>query len=519
VPILPLDDPSLARLLTVASLVNDASVEVGPDGLRLHGDPTETALLVTAVHAGLDPSALARAWPRRREIPFDPQIRLMATFHQAPDGQAVLCVKGAPGVIVERSNRCETAGGAVALTDGDRARLLDANRALADAGFRVLAVAWRPGGAPRADEIADLTFLGLIGLEDPLRSGVKEAIARCRTAGIRTIMLTGDQRMTAEAIGRQLGLPADAIRSRVSPEEKLALVEALQAQGEVVAMTGDGVNDAPALAHADIGIAMGRAGTDVARDAADLVLTDDNFATIVRAVEEGRVIHDNLRKVIHFLFSCNLSEIATIFVAIVAGFPTPLLPLQILWVNLVTDTLPALALVRDPAEPDVMRRRPRDPDEALVTWRFARRTLAEGMLLAAGVLTAYFWAVWLEGPRAKATTLAFVAVVLIHPFQAMHCRSDRLRWWRLPPNWLHWAALATLLGLQWLAVSWTALGGLLGTVSLTLTDWIVVAIAVLWPAIVMEAVKGWGPEAALGRSHPISRSPIPRRPDQIPRNR
>jgi P-type Ca2+ transporter type 2C len=328
-----------------------------------------------------------------------------------------------------------------------------------------------------------------VALADPVRPEAPEAIARCQHAGIRTIMLTGDQRHTAEAVGRDLGLPPDAIHSRVSPEGKLRLVQALQRQGEIVAMTGDGVNDAPALARGDIGVAMGRQGTDVARDAADLVLTDDNFATIVRAVEEGRIIYANLRKVIHFLFSCNVSEIIAIFAAILGGLPSPLLPLQILWVNLVRDILRAMALVRDPAEPDVMARPPRDPREALVSWAFGRRMLAEGALLAAGVLSAYGWAVWWEGPGPRASTMAFVAVVVIHPLQAMNCRSDRLGWWRLPTNRIVWLSLAALVGLQWLAVSWPPLTGLLSTAPLAAGDWGVIILATLWPVIVMEVAK------------------------------
>ncbi len=507
----PAVDPQLRLLLTVSVLVNDASAVQGPEGLDLHGDPTEAALLVAALKAGLDPAEIKRTWPRRSEIPFDPARRMMATFHvRAEDGSGVfpdgppgtagppprgvprlvLLVKGAPGVVLDLSRWRQTATGAVDLDEQDRERLREDNRALASQGLRVLAVAWRPLDSIEAARVGDLTFLGLVGLEDPVRAGIKEAIAACAQAGIRTIMLTGDQQSTALAVGRELGLGPEAIRSRVSPEGKLALIEELQGRGQVVAMTGDGVNDAPALARADIGVAMGRHGTDVAREAANLVLTDDNFTTIVRAVEEGRVIYANLRKVIHFLFSCNLSEILTIFVAILLGLPTPLLPLQILWVNLVTDILPAMALVRDPAEPDVMRRPPRDPSEALVTWRFGGRMLAEGALLAAGVLSAFLWVVWHEGPGSRATTIAFMALVLIHPFQAMHCRSDRLGWWRLPSNPFIWISLAGLVGLQWLSVSAPPLARLLATVPLTARDWGVLAAGVLWPVVLLEILKG-----------------------------
>jgi Ca2+-transporting ATPase len=412
----------------------------------------------------------------------------MATYHEAEDGR-LLCVKGAPAAVLAASIQYDTRAGLAALTDETRAALLEGNRALARHGLRVLAIAWRPGDWPAGDVIVGLTFLGFVGLEDPVRIGVREAIASNATAGIRTIMLTGDQRLTAEAVGRQLGLAPESIRSRVSPQDKLDLIAALQAEGEIVAMTGDGVNDAPALARADIGVAMGRQGTDIAREAADIVLTDDNFATIARAVQEGRVIYANLRKVIHFLFTCNLSEILAIFVAILLGFPAPLLPLQILWVNLVTDILPAMALIRDPAEPDVMRRPPRGRQNALVTWRLGRRMLAEGALLSAGVLGAYLWTVWEDGPGPRATTIAFVALVLIHPLQAMYCRSEQVGWWRLPPNRLSWAALAALGAVQWAAVSWTPLARLLGTVSLSAGDWGLVTLWILCPVLLLEALK------------------------------
>jgi Ca2+-transporting ATPase len=428
---------------------------------------------------------------------------MMATFHVSSEHRPVLLVKGAPaGVVLDLSAHRETRAGRVTLDEQSRERIREGNRTLASEGLRVLAVAWRRVDSIDDARIEDLIFLGLVGLADPVRAGVKQAIAQCAEAGVRTIMLTGDQAPTALAVGRTLGLDADAIRSRVTPEGKLALIEKLQAEGHVVAMTGDGVNDAPALARADIGIAMGRHGTDVARDAADLVLTDDDFSTIVQAVEEGGVIYANLRKVIHFLFTCNLSEILTIFVGIMLGLPSPLVPLQILWVNLVTDILPALALIRDPAEPDIMRRPPRDPSEALVTWRFGRRMLAEGAWLAAGVLSAYLWVIWQAGAGPRATTMAFMALVLIHPFQAMNCRSERLGWWRLPSNPLIWVALVTLVGLQWVSISLPPLARLLGTVPLATADWLVLAIGVLWPVVGMEIVKGWGDWKSLWRVRP-----------------
>jgi Ca2+-transporting ATPase len=518
----PLADPHLTLLLTAGALCNDAGLRAAPDGLHLHGDPTEAALLVAAVKAGLDPAELARAWPRRREIPFDPASRLMATFHVMPGhvmpgAGAVLLVKGAPGVILERATHHHTPAGPVALAAEDRARLLEDNRAMAGEGLRVLAFAWRRVEAIEDAPVADLTFLGFAGFVDPVRPDVADAIAACREAGIRTIMLTGDQQLTALTVGRQLGLPPDAIRSRVSPEGKLEMVAELQRGGEIVAMTGDGVNDAPALVRADIGVAMGRHGTDVARESADLVLTDDNFATIVLAVKEGRVIYANLRKVIRFLFSCNLSEILTIFVAILLGYPTPLVPLQILWVNLVTDILPATALIRDPADDDIMGRPPRDPAEALVTWRSGVRILGEGALLAAGVLSTYFWTVWREGPGTSAGTMAFTALVLIHPFQAMSCRSERLNWWQLRPNpWVPLSLLA-LFALQWLAIEWGPLARLLGTRPLTGASWLILVAGVLWPVALLEAVKAWGRFTTLRPADPTAATQDEPRAARTPR--
>ena len=495
----PAGRAEVVRLLTVGALVNDATIERDGNRYRLHGDPTETALLEAAVAAGLDPARLAGEWRRRHEEPFDATTRFMATWNDMPDGTQALLVKGAPAVVVEKSDWLQEGDDRRRLTADARARLLDANRALAELGLRVLAVAWHPRcGADR--RVAELTFLGLVAFEDPLRPGVREAVARCREAGIRTVMLTGDQRLTAEAIGRRLGLPADAVRSRVSPEQKFALIEQLQRDGDVVAMTGDGINDAPALARADIGIAMGRHGTDVAREAADIVLTDDNFPTIVRAVEEGRVIYANLQKVIRFLFSCNLSEIVLIFAAIIAGLPSPLLPLQILWINLVTDIVPAVALIRDPAEPDIMRRPPHAPGAALVSWRAGGVMLLEGMLLSAGALSAYVWGIWHYGVGAHAGTLAFLTLVLLHPFQALNCRSQTTVWWRLPANRLIWASVATLAIAQWAAIAPTPLAAILETAPLSGGDWVAATACAVWPVAVMQVRKWLGARAAASLS-------------------
>jgi P-type Ca2+ transporter type 2C len=478
----------VVQLLMVSVLVNDAVIERDGEQYRLHGDPTETALLEAAIAVGLDPGRLRREWRRRHEEPFDATTRFMATWNDLPDGTQALLVKGAPAVVVERSEWIDDGHARRRLTADERAGLLEANRRLADLGLRVLAVAWDPRcGTDR--RVGELTFLGFVALEDPLRPGVGEAIARCQEAGIGTIMLTGDQRLTAEAIGRQLGLPADAVRSRVSPEQKFALIEQLQHEGHVVAMTGDGINDAPALARADIGIAMGRQGTDVAREAADIVLTDDNFPTIVRAVEEGRIIYANLQKVIRFLFSCNLSEIVLILAAIVAGLPSPLLPLQILWINLVTDIAPAVALIRDPAEPDIMRRRPHAPGAALVSWRAGGAMMIEGMLLSAGALSAYVFGIWQYGVGAHAGTLAFLTLVLLHPFQALNCRSQSMVWWRLPANRLIWASVVVLAIVQWLAIAPTALAALLQTAPLSAADWVVATACAVWPVAVMQLRK------------------------------
>ena len=350
----PLSDPRLSLAIRVGALCNDARIDRTDGGEFVLGDPTEAALLVAAEKAGMTRQSLHRDYPRIDEVPFDSHTKKMVTIHRGPAG-SVAFIKGSPGTLLDMSCAHMSEAGVEPLTAGDRERYERWNRELGGAALRVLGLAYRelPENYSHADFDRDFVFVGLVGMIDPLRDGVKDAIATCRQAGIRTLMITGDQPPTAAEIGRQLGLDRDhsggplavvhareleglddqglervvsttGICARVSPKHKLQLVQALQRRGEIVAMTGDGVNDAPALKQADIGVAMGIKGTEVAKETADMIITDDNFATIVSAVEQGRIIYANILKFIHYLFSCNFAEILTVFVAILIGWPLPL---------------------------------------------------------------------------------------------------------------------------------------------------------------------------------------------------
>ncbi len=424
------DEPAPAELLRAVLLCNDAEAQ--------RGDPTETALVVAAMAAGLDPAAQRAASPRVAEVPFDSDRKRMTTVHQTGDG-LVAYLKGAPESVL----RC------CGPTTDAAAALLRAE-ALAARGLRVLAVAAGPVGevpADPADLEHGLTLLGLVGLIDPPRAEAAAAVAECVTAGIVPVMITGDHPGTAEAIARRVGIVehpwqvltggelaqmddaeldarADEIRvyARTDPEQKIRIVRALQDRGQVVAMTGDGVNDAPALRQADIGVAMGAGGTDVAREAADMVLLDDRFATIVHAVEEGRRIYDDIRKFVRYVLTGNSGEIWTIFLAPFLGLPVPLLPIHILWVNLVTDGLPGLALAEEPAEQDVMRRPPRPPRESIVAHGLARHALLVGLLIGALTLGTQAWAI--ETGRDHWQSMVFTVLVFCQLVHAMVIRSE-----------------------------------------------------------------------------------------------
>lgn len=465
--------PDVNVLLIGAALANDGRLEEEHGHVRPVGDPTETALLVAAHRFDFRLVELAAALPRVAELPFDSERKRMTTFHTlskdsakllphiAELGAIVAFTKGAPDVVIERCTAVYGSGGVRPLDDEGRARLLADNDRLANDALRVIAVACRAWDAvPDAltpDTVEnEFIFLGLIGMLDPPRPEVARSIREAKQAGIRTLMVTGDHAATAAAIAKRLELVdsdkelrvitgreldemddttlRQAVNSitvfaRVSPEHKLRIVRALKANGAVVAVTGDGVNDAPALKGADIGCAMGITGTDVSRAAADMVLADDNYSTIVAAVREGRVIYDNIRKAIHYLLSCNIGEIVAIFLGIALGLGSPLTPIQILWVNLVTDGLPALALGVEPAEPGVMNRRPRNPRQSIFGGGLGLNIVWQGFMLGLLTLGVYWWGlnnVSVEQARTLAfATLAFTQ--LAHSFNVRTADTSLFR--------------------------------------------------------------------------------------------
>ncbi|MCS7242592.1 calcium-translocating P-type ATPase, SERCA-type [Candidatus Caldatribacterium sp.] len=448
---------NMERLLAIATLCNDAFLGEGEN--ERSGDPTEVALLTYAKSQGFPWQEWRTMYPRYDEIPFDSGRKRMSTLHVI-DGQYVLFTKGAPEILLERCSFYEAQGQILPLGEKEREQIRQAQETMASEALRVLAFAFRmlPSARLSAEAEQDLIFVGLLGMIDPPRKEVYGALAEAKRAGIETVMITGDSALTAEAIAKELGmlepgdeiltgqelerLPHEELRKRIRrvrvfarvwPEQKLRIVEALQESGEVVAMTGDGVNDAPALKKADIGVAMGITGTDVAKEVADMVLADDNFATIVRAVKEGRVIFDNIRKFVVYLLSCNLGEIGAVFVPILLGLARPLAPVQILLVNLVTDGLPALALGVEAPEPDLMLRRPRHPKEGIITPFYMRTILFGALFITLAVVLAFVFGMRLWGLHA-ARTIAFVTLGLGELWRAYSFRSERLNAWRVDPR-------------------------------------------------------------------------------------
>ena len=522
------------RALRAADLANNATLSHNDGRWSVQGDPTEGALIVAARKVGLTQEALDARFERVGEVPFSSERKLMSTVHKDADKpeRVAAFAKGAPDVLVPRCSHELVGNEARPLTDERREEIRATNEMLAGEALRTLGVAFRSLSPETLDaEIndaieTDLVFLGLVGMIDPPREEAKEAVARAKGAGIRPVMITGDHPQTAAAIARELNITQDeraitgpeleklddealeqtvrecSVYARVNPEHKLRIVDALQKNGDVVAMTGDGVNDAPALKTADIGVAMGITGTDVSKEAADMVLTDDNFASIVAAVEEGRSIFANIQKFLRFLLSSNIGEVLTVFlgvvlagvIGLVAGggegaLVLPLLATQILWINLITDGAPALALGLDPVDPDVMNRPPRPKGSGVITRRMWFGIAFVGIIMAAGTLLVLDFGlpgglIQGSGDLTYARTMAFTTLVLFQLFNAANARSDeRSAFHRLFRNpWLR-GALVLSLALQILVVYAPFLQPAFGTVGLGLGDWLVcvaVASSVLW---------------------------------------
>ena len=491
--------PDFTPLALPAALANDSRIRHG----ALIGDPTEGALLALATKAGVDDEAARERLPRIAEIPFDSAHKFMASFHH--DGAVVrVFVKGAPDVLLSRCAQWLGTAGAAPLTDQARSALTTANDALAGAAMRVLAVASKD--IPAAEFSPDhdlfnhtraLTFVGLIGLVDPPRPEVRDAIALCHAAGIAVKMITGDHKLTAAAIARELGLAGDVVTgaeldtcsdeelsarieritvfARVAPEHKVRIVRALKRRGQVVAMTGDGVNDAPALKNADIGIAMGITGSAVTKEAATMVLVDDNFATLVGAVREGRTLYENIIKFVRFQLSTNIGAILTVGAASLLGLPTPFTALQILWINIIMDGPPAMTLGVEPTRPGIMREPPRQVSAPILTGPRLARLVLYGMTMAVGTLLAFRHGLTHSPPYAL--TLAFTTFVLFQFFNVFNARAETGSAFnhQFFANGKLWLALTLVIGLQVLVVHWRPAQALFGTTDLDVADWMLAA--------------------------------------------
>jgi Ca2+-transporting ATPase len=506
--------PELIALLRAAVLCSDAHVSRVEDEQRsvVKGDPTEGALVVAAEKAGLIKADVDAENPRVAEIPFSSESKRMMTLHKLAEGY-LLCAKGAPEMLLPSCGFEQTQDGIRPLDDAGRARVLDAARGMAAEGLRVLAVAEARLQVPAMQDDG-LCLLGLFGMIDPPRSEVKQAIETCATAGIKVVMITGDHPLTAAAIARELGVHAKGrvvtgaelermsdeelgaaveeieVYARVSPSDKLRVVTALQRGGHVVAMTGDGVNDALALKRADIGIAMGITGTDVSREAAAMTLTDDNFASIVAAVEEGRGIFDNIKKYLMYLLSANIGEIVLMAGAALLGLPMPLSPIQILYVNLATDGLPALALAAEAPAPNLMRRRPRAPRASIFTRPVLALMLSGGVWSGLANLALFMGAQAAGATVAEAGSMVFVSLILIEFLKAFAFRSDRASILHRPfaNRWLNAAILWELLLLA-LILHMAFLQGVFGVSPLSFNGYITIAPVVLSVVLVIEGVK------------------------------
>lgn len=446
------DKEYIKWLIGMTTMCTDVEISRENGKIELTGEPTEKAIVNKALDEGQNKIELYNVMKRVKDIPFDSSRKMMTTIHKIPTGYRVI-TKGAPDILLKRCNKVYENGNVTTL-DYSKTKLIEnQNNKMADEALRVLAIAYLdipslPSKIDSENIEKNLIFIGLIGMIDPPREGVKEAVATCKKAGIKTVMITGDHIITAKAIAKDLGIlrgsdlaitgeeldkiPQSILQknimnysvfARVTPEHKVRIVKAYQSTGAVVAMTGDGVNDAPALKNADIGIAMGKNGTDVAKNAADMVLTDDNFVTIVEAVKQGRNIFDNIKKAVHFLIATNIGEIVTIFLGLLLGLKSPLLAIQLLWINLVTDSLPAIALGLEKPEADIMNKKPRDNKKGIFADGLWQKIIAEGIMLGALTLVAFSLGNYLYGIEV-ARTMAFVSLGLLELIHSFNIKSD-----------------------------------------------------------------------------------------------
>ena len=511
----------LLELATVILGCNNAHLVQEKGTWKVIGDPTEGALLAAGAKAGGDYKRIEQEMPKQQEIPFDSDRKLSTMIRQMPGGRLRAFINGAPDVLLERCTKRYTSTGIRPMTDEDRQIIVAQNAAMAQQALRVLGSAYRDLdiGSPAdltADTVEhDLVFVGLTGMVDPPRQEAKAAVAKCRAAGIRVVMITGDHPHTATAIAREIGIasagdmaiagveldkmsdddlrlqaPEVAVYARVTAEHKLRIIRAWKANKAVVAMTGDGVNDAPAIKGADIGIAMGKAGTEVTKQAADMIITDDNFASIVAAVEQGRGIYANIRKTLQYLLAGNTGELLLMTVCVAVGLPTPLLPIHLLWINLVTDGLPALCLATDPIDPDVMKRQPRPRSESITTPNFLRTMGFTGLLTASVAFAVYLYILKTETTEI-ARTYAFAVLVFAELLRAFGARSETKPVWRIPlfTNISLVAVIAISFGLQVWSQHNATLGRFLKTSYLPFTDCLLLFAMGAIPLLVLEVVK------------------------------
>ncbi len=516
-------------LIRIAILANDAKLTEEKDSYKTTGDPTETALIDLGLKFSLNKNTLDTELPRVSEIPFDSERKLMTTVHQLPDGKYEVCTKGGLDELLSCCTSISNNGEVTVLTESKKEEIRKINTSLAENALRVLAMGYKtvdkvPDEITPATLEKGLVFVGMLGMIDPPRPEVKVAVEKCRQAGIKPVMITGDHKITAMAIAKALGIMQEddiaitgsdvekmtdadllenvhkiAVYARVSPEHKVRIVKAFQRSGDVVAMTGDGVNDAPALKLADIGAAMGIVGTDVSKEAADIVLADDNFSTIVTAVEEGRRIYDNILKAIHFMLSTNIGEIVVLLVAALFNWATPLLPIHILWINLVTDSLPALALSVDPADPDAMSRKPTDPKQNIMNRKFSTRIILQGTMIGAlsllafriGIETSKAAGLSLDIQEATGRTMTFTTLAfaqLVHVFNVRSTYHSAFR--NLFSNKHLLGAIAIVAGLMLIVLEVPALHDIFHLAPLTANQWYWAIGLSLAPLPIIEIAKG-----------------------------